>query len=70
MYKRQVLQMPALAISPFAIIARSAVGLAAFGAYDAVAGASTPVVINSPPAATATDGGEFTYRITTSERCV
>jgi len=64
---KTVLQMPALAISPFAIIARSAVGLAAFGAYDAVAGASTPVVINSPPAATATDGGEFTYRITTSE---
>jgi hypothetical protein len=64
---KTVLQMPAPAISPFAIIARSVVGLAAFGAYDAVAGASTPVVINSPRATSATDSAGFTYRITTSE---
>jgi hypothetical protein len=64
---KTVLQMPAPAISPFAIIARSAVALAAFGAYDAVAGPSMPVVIDSPPAATATDGAGFTYRIITTE---
>jgi hypothetical protein len=64
---KNVLPMRAPAISPFAIIARSAVSLAAFGAYDAVAGASTPVVINSPSAATAADAAGFTYRITTSQ---